>query len=141
MSTVFITSSAGFAVCLILLFFFVAKYREAESKENGEELDILDEVSSAASSAAHDAKRIFGKGGAGVSAREIADIKDKLKELHYKIEELRLLEEKRNSETASLITKVEQRVSTFENEYVNKLQPTLYSLINELENIQTKTKI
>lgn len=141
MSTVFITSSAGFAVCIILLFYFVAKYREAESKDNGEELDILDEVSSAASSAAQDARRIFGKGGAGFSAREIADIKDKLKELHYRMEELRLLEEKRNSETVTLIAKVEQRVSTFENEYVNKLQPTLYSLITELENIQNKTKI
>lgn len=140
MPTVFITSSVGFIVCLILLFYFVAKYREAESKDNGEDLDIMDEVSSAASSAAQDAKRIFGKGGAGVSARDIADIKDKLKEMHYRIEELRLLEEKRNSESAALIAKVEQRVSTFENEYVNKLQPTLYSLINELENIQTKAK-
>lgn len=140
MPTVFITSSVGFAVCLILLFYFIAKYREAEAKDNGEDLDIMDEVSSVASTAAQDAKRIFGKGGTGASAKEVADIKDKLKELHYRIEELRLLEEKRNSENAALISKVEQRVSAFENEYVNKLQPTLYSLINELENIQTKAK-
>jgi len=140
MPTVFITSSVGFAVCLILLFYFIAKYREAEAKDNGEDLDIMDEVSSVASTAAQDAKRIFGKGGTGTSAKEIADIKDKLKELHYRIEELRLLEEKRNSENAALVSKVEQRVSAFENEYVNKLQPTLYSLINELENIQTKAK-
>jgi len=141
MPTVLIASSAGFAVCLILLFYFIFKYREADTvKDDGEDLDILDEVSSVASSAAQDAKRIFGKSGSGASARDIAEIKDKLKELHYRIEELRLLEEKRNSENAASISKIEQRVSTFENEYVNKLQPTLYSLISELETIQ-KTKV
>lgn len=140
MPTVFIISSVGFLGCFILLFYFIAKYRSAEVKDNDEDLDIMDEVSTVASAAASDAKRIFGKSAGGVSAREIADIKDRLKELHYRIEEIKLLEEKRNGELTKLVATVEQRVSTFENEYVNKLQPTLYSLISELENIQNKAK-
>jgi F0F1-type ATP synthase membrane subunit b/b' len=138
MSTTFIISLAAFVVCLILLFYFIAKYREAEVTDNDEELDLSDEEMQIPY-AAQDGLRFFGKG-SGVSAKEIADIKDKLKDLHYRVEEIKLLEEKRNGELTKLVARVEQRVTTFENEYVNKLQPTLHSLINELENIQTKTK-
>jgi len=141
MQTPFIIYSVSFVVVLILLFYFIAKYREAEVKDNGEELDFPDGEESAASAAPaqQDTKRIFGLG-SGASAREVADLKEKFKELHYRIEEIKLLEEKRANELSKLISAVEQRVSTFENEYVQKLQPTLYSLINELENIQNKTK-
>lgn len=135
MSTAFIISSVSFFVCLILLFYFISKYREAEVKDDTEDLDLSDEVSVSVSATQDSAKRIFGKT-SGVSAREIADLKEQLKDLHYRLEEMKLLEEKRNTELTKLVNKVEQRVSTFENEYVNKLQPTLYSLISELENIQ-----
>ncbi|MDR0953459.1 MAG: hypothetical protein LBM71_04680 [Elusimicrobiota bacterium] len=140
MPTTLIIFSVFFAACFILLFFFIAKYRAAEAADNGEgeAINLLDEVSAAANYAAQDAKRIFGKNAVG--AKEIVDIKDKLKELHYRIEEIKLLEEKRSGELEKLVSSLEQRVSTFENEYVNKLQPTLFSLISELENIQNKSK-
>ena len=130
-----IISLSGFLLCLILLFYFIAKYRACGPKEQEDDLDLLDGVSSAAAVAAQDARRLFAKGGS-VNAREAAEIKEKLKELHYRIEEIKLIEEKRNLELSKAIAKIEQRINTFENEYVNKLQPTLYSLINELENIQ-----
>jgi ElaB/YqjD/DUF883 family membrane-anchored ribosome-binding protein len=139
MSTTFLISSIGFLLTCILLAYLAAKYRAASLREENGDLDITEEISSDINRAAHDAARLFGRGGS-VCAREIAEIKDKLKDLLYYIEEIKLLEEKRNTETSKTIARIEQRVSTFENEYVNKLQPTLYSLINELENIQTKTK-
>lgn len=135
MPTILIISLFGFFVCLVLLFYFIAKYRSYGPKEQEIDLDLLDEVSSAATVAAQDARRIFGKGGA-VSAREAAEIKEKLKELHYKIEEIKLVEEKRNLALSKAISKIEQRINTFEDEYVNKLQPTLFNLIKELENME-----
>lgn len=135
MSTMLFISSGGFFVCLILLVYFITKYRQSHDQEFGEDMAILDEVSAAASTAAMDAKRLFTKN-TNLPASEVLDMKDKLKELHYKIEELKLAEEKRTNDLAKVIAKVEERISTFENEYVNKLQPTLFSLISELENIQ-----
>ena len=140
MSSTFIISSSGFAVCLVLLFYFTAKYRRACAKDSPDGgLDITEDIAAGAAQVAQDAVKIFGKN-PSPAAKEIADIKDKLRDLHYKVEEIKLLEEKRNAAAANAIAKVEQRVATFENEYVNKLQPTLYSLISELENIQNKTK-
>lgn len=129
-----IISLTGFILCLVLLFYFVAKYKACGPKEQENDLDLLDDVSSAATAAALDARRLFAKGGA-LNAREAAEIKEKLKELHYRIEEIKLIEEKRNLEFSKAVAKIEQRINTFENEYVNKLQPTLYSLIKELESI------
>ena len=142
MSSTFIISASGFAVCLVLLFYFIAKYRRAGGKEipDGGGLDIITEdIAAGAAHAVQDAVKIFGKN-PSPAAKEIADIKEKLRDLYYSLEEIKLLEEKRNTAAANAIAKVEQRVSTFENEYVNKLQPTLYSLISELENIQNKAK-
>jgi uncharacterized coiled-coil protein SlyX len=138
MSTTFLISSIGFVLTCILLAYFTAKYRAAGVKDESGDLDITEEISSDVNRVAHDAARLFGH--SGVPAREIAELKEKLKDLFYRIEEIKLLEEKRNAETAKTIAGIEQRVSAFETEYVNKLQPALYSLINELENIQTKAK-
>jgi len=137
MSNAFILSSVGFVAALILLFYFIAKYRAAEVVDEDGDLALPQDITGGA---AQDAVRFFGKS-MGPGAKEVADIKEKLKDLHYRLEEIKLLEEKRNTAAAAAIARVEQRVTTFENEYVNKLQPTLYSLINELENIQNnKTK-
>jgi gas vesicle protein len=137
----FIASSVGFIIALCLLFYFIAKYRAAEVKDEDEDLYSEPAASTDVSAAAQEVSRLFGRASsAGVGAKEVSDLKDKIKDLHYRVEELRLAEEKRSSELSKLVAQVEQRVSTFENEYVNKLQPTLYSLISELENIQNKAK-
>lgn len=139
MPTILIISLFGFFVCLVLLFYFISKYRAYGPKEQEDDLDLLDEVSSAATVAAHDARRLFGKGGSA-SAREVSELKERIKELHYRIEEIKLLEEKRTLALNKAVEKIEQRVNTFENEYVNHLQPTLSSLIKELENMQLHNK-
>ncbi|MDR1123614.1 MAG: hypothetical protein LBL61_03240 [Elusimicrobiota bacterium] len=140
MSSTFIISSSGFAACLVLLFYFIAKYRRAGGEESpAGGLYITEDIAAGAAHAAQDAVKIFGKN-PSPAAKEIADIKEKLRDLHYRLEEIKLLEEKRNAAAAAAVARVEQRVTTFENEYVNKLQPTLYSLISELENIQNKAK-
>jgi len=132
MPTTLIISSAGFAICFLLLFYFVAKYRQALSDSSLEEFDILDEVSSAASAAAKDAKRIFSTS-AAPEVRDIVSLQEKMKELHYKLEEIKLLQEKQLNDTKNTIASLEQRLTSFENEYINNLQPTLQGLIKELE--------
>lgn len=132
MPTTLIISSAGFAVCFLLLFYFVAKYRQALPGSSLEEFDILDEVSSAASAAAKDAKRIFSTS-ATPEVRDIISLQEKMKELHYKLEEIKLLQEKQLNDTKNTIASLEQRLTSFENEYINNLQPTLQGLIKELE--------
>ena len=132
MPTTLIISSAGFAVCFLLLFYFVAKYRQALPKSSFEDFDILDEVSSAATTAAKDAKRIFSTS-ATPEVRDIISLQEKMKELHYKLEEIKLLQEKQLNDTKNTIANLEQRLTSFENEYINNLQPTLQGLIKELE--------
>ena len=132
MPTTLIISSAGFAVCFLLLFYFVAKYRQSLSNSSFEEFDIIDEVSSAASTAAKDAKRIFSSA-ATPDVRDIVYLQEKIKELHYKLEEIKLLQEKQLNDTKNTISALEQRLTSFENEYINNLQPTLQGLIKELE--------
>ena len=74
------------------------------------------------------------------SALEVTDLKEKVKELHYHLEELKLAQDKNNADLNRLVSRMEQRLSTFEQEYVTKLQPTLLSLIEELENIKVSEK-
>lgn len=47
-----------------------------------------------------------------------------------------MAQDKNNADLNRLVSRMEQRLSTFEQEYVTKLQPTLLSLIEELENIK-----
>ena len=70
----------------------------------------------------------------------MADLKEKVKELHYRLEELKLAQDKNNADLNKLVARMEQRLSTFEQEYVTKLQPTLLSLIEELENMKVTEK-
>ena len=53
--------------------------------------------------------------------------------MHYKLEEIKLLQEKQLNDTKNTISALEQRLTSFENEYINNLQPTLQGLIKELE--------
>ena len=52
------------------------------------------------------------------------------------VEEMKIRCEKANDELVQQLARLEERVATFEQEYVNKLQPTLMSLIEELENMK-----
>ena len=67
---------------------------------------------------------------------DVADLKEKMKELHYRLEELKMAHDKSNGDLAKQLARMEQRISTFEQEYITKLQPTLLSLIEELEKMK-----
>ena len=47
-----------------------------------------------------------------------------------------MAQDKSAGDLAKQMARMEQRMSTFEQEYVNKLQPTLLSLIEDLENMK-----
>ena len=155
-----------FLVCLALLFFFIAKYKENElpeeeflwdentqvpastevkkgdlpslPKENVEEKDLLEEAKEEAT-AVQQVQRLFAKADA-LPAREIFDLKDKVKDFSYNLEANRLLEEKHYNEMKTSLQNLEKRLASFENEYLNNLYPTLTNLIKELEVLQNKDK-
>lgn len=158
-----IVYSLCFLFCLGLLFYFIAKYKENESQEEfswedefnhaekesssdiilqNKELeqtsmqDFLQDVREDAT-AVQQVQKLFTKTDT-LPAREIFDLKDKVKDFSYILEENRLLEEKHYSELKILVENLEKRLSSFENEYINNLYPILTNLIKELENLQNK---
>ena len=159
-----ITYSLCFLFCLGLLFYFIAKYKENESQEEfswedefnqaehdssaqevipqNKELeqtsmqDFLEDVREDAN-AVQQVQKLFTKTEA-LPAREIFDLKDRVKDFSYTLEENRLLEEKHYNELKILAENLEKRLSSFENEYINNLYPILTTLIKELENLQNK---
>ncbi len=155
-----------FLVCLALLFFFIAKYKESDlpeaefswddntqtpagslSKEDAipspaqNQTSVKDfmEEAKEESTAVQQVQRLFAKADA-LPAREIFDLKDKVKDFSYNLEANRLLEEKHYNELKSLSQNLEKRLIAFENEYLNNLHPTLTTLIKELETLQNKDK-
>ena len=158
--------SLGFLFCLGLLFYFIAKYKESEMpdedflwsgkdgdfeklpkvEDNKEESqteqspaqDFLKEVKEEAA-AVQQVQRLFAKTDS-LPVREIFDLKNKVKDFSYNLEENRLLEEKHYNELKTLAQNLEKRLVAFENEYLNNLHPTLTTLIQELENLEGKTK-
>ena len=138
MSISFILSALGFAVTFVLLFYLAAKYREAAAEGEG----VFEAASSAPQAAAPETekpqsvaaavKRASLGGPYAAMSVEIEDLKEKIKEAHYRSEELRLLSENRATEILKAVAKLETRLNAFENEYVQKLQPTLMSLIEDL---------
>jgi len=155
-----------FLICLALLFFFIAKYKENDlveeefvwdentqapakpavkeeetsslPKEQNNEKDFLEEITGD-STAVQQVQRLFAKADA-LPAREIFDLKDKVKDFSYNLEANRLLEEKHYNELKTLAQNLEKRLVSFENEYLNNLHPTLTTLIKELEVLQNKNK-
>lgn len=130
----------GFVVCFILLFYFTAKYRAALAGETdldypAEDLTVMTVAKPSFASRASILSSLQ-----NTSALEVTDLKEKVKELHYHLEELKLAQDKNNADLNRLVSRMEQRLSTFEQEYVTKLQPTLLSLIEELENIKVSEK-
>ncbi len=156
--------SLSFLFCLGLLFYFIAKYKENDLPEEEfswiEEFDraekepILDNVPDNKDSnqtpvqdffdgvkkeanAVQQVQKLFLKTDS-LPAREIFDLKDKVRDFSYNLEENRLLEEKHYNELKSLAENLEKRLTSFENEYINNLYPILNNLIKELESFQNK---
>lgn len=127
----------GFTVCFILLFVFTAKYRAALAHETDFEPAVEDlTVVTVAQQPAYKPRAAILQSLQGTASLETADLKEKVKELHYRLEELKIAQDKTSGEFAKQMARMEQRISTFEQEYVAKLQPTLLSLIEELENMK-----
>ena len=136
MENIVLLQLIGFVVCFILLFYFTAKYRAALVADSS--LDYTDEdltvVTVGKPSFASRASILSSL--QNTSALEVADLKEKVKELHYQIEEQKLAQEKNTADLAKIVARIEQRLATFEREYVDKLQPTLLGLIEDLEHIK-----
>lgn len=139
MENIVILQLIGFVICFILLFVFTAKYRAAVANEADFEEDVDDlKVITVASTPSFKSRASILNSLQGTASLDLADIKEKSKELHYKVEELKISQNKSNSEIAKQLARMEQRISTFEQEYITKLQPTLLSLIEELEKMKVE---
>jgi len=138
MENVIVWQIVGFVVCFVLLFVFIAKYREVVANE--EFFEPLADVPATVSAAAVTANTSTGfKSRASLLKEgmpEVADVKDQVRSLHYQLAELKSATNKTQVDTAKQLARLEQRLSTFEQEYVNKLQPTLLRVIEELEHIK-----
>ena len=130
----------GFVVCFILLFYFTAKYRAALVSETDMDYPVEDLTVMTVAKPAFASRASILSSLQNTSALEVTDLKEKVKELYYQLEELKLAQDKNNAELNRLVSRMEQRLSTFEQEYVTKLQPTLLSLIEELENMKVAEK-
>lgn len=133
----------GFVVCFILLFYFTAKYRAVLVQDTSLDYPVEDLTVMTVAKPAFASRASILSSLQNTSALEVTDLKEKVKELHYKLEEQKLAQDKNNADLGKIVARMEQRLTTFEQEYVNKLQPTLLSLIEELENMkpaETKEK-
>ena len=131
MENLIIWQIIGFTVCFVLLFVFIAKYREALDQEQSFENT---EETSAPSAEFRPREEVLQEAAGG--SLELADLEEKVRSLHYQLLELRTTVQTNNAEFTKQMKRMEQRVSTFEQEYVNKLQPTLLRVIDELEHIK-----
>ena len=137
METTVILQLIGSTVCFILLFVFTAKYRAALAHETDFEPAVEDlTVVTVAQPPAFKPRASLLQSLQGSSSLDLADLKEKVKSLHYRLEELKMAQDKSAGDLAKQMARMEQRMSTFEQEYVTKLQPTLLSLIEDLENMK-----
>ncbi|MBR4592793.1 MAG: hypothetical protein IKO35_06255 [Elusimicrobiaceae bacterium] len=137
MENIVILQISGFIVCFILLFVFTAKYRAALARETAFENSAEEyTVVPAAKQPSFKSRASILNSLQGPSALELADLKEKVKAFQYRLEEMKTGYDKNNSDVAKQLARLEARLGTFEQEYVAKLQPTLMSLIQELENIK-----
>lgn len=138
MENIIIWQIVGFVVCFILLFVFIAKYHAALEAEPDE----LEEEVQASTQETAPAAPVFAPRAALLqsaqvpAALEVADLKEQVKDLHYRLEELKASTQKHEADRAAQLARLEARLATFEQEYVNKLQPTLLRVIDELEHIK-----
>lgn len=134
MANVIVWQMIGFVICFILLFVFIAKYREVVANE--EFFEPIQEESVAATTDPNiefkSRAALLQSGG----SPDVADVKEQVRALHYQLAELKSVTSKAQADTTNQLARLEQRLSTFEQEYVNKLQPTLLRVIEELEHIK-----
>lgn len=137
MENTIILQLIGFVVCFILLFVFTAKYRAALAAEEDNETETEDlTVKTVSQRPSFESRGTLLNSLQGTASLEVADLQEKVKELQYRLEEMQISNNKSASDVAKQLSRLEARISTFEQEYVTKLQPTLLSLIQELENIK-----
>ncbi|MBR2082824.1 MAG: hypothetical protein IJ876_07485 [Elusimicrobiaceae bacterium] len=138
MENIIIWQIVGFVVCFILLFVFIAKYHAAlETEQDLEEVEGLEETTTATvQEPVFQSRAALLQNAQAPAALEIADLKEQVKTLYYHLEELKVATQKHEDDMASQIARLEARLGTFEQEYVNKLQPTLLRVIEELEHIK-----
>ena len=137
MENIIIWQIAGFVVCFILLFVFIAKYHSALEAEQDldEELENAQDMESPQAPVFKPRAALLQTTQAP-TALEVADLKEQVKSLHYRLEELKAAGQKREADMASQVARLEARIGTFEQEYVSKLQPTLLRVIDELEHMK-----
>ncbi len=140
MDTITILQCTGFAACFILLFVFIAKYHATVEDEQNfeEEVEGLDQTTVAPQEPTFTPRAALLQGIQGPAALEVADLKEQVKTLYYQLEELKVFTQKYQTDTSNQLARLEARLGTFEQEYVNKLQPTLLRVIDELEHIKGK---
>ncbi len=133
---------AGFVVCFILLFVFIAKYHAAVEADQDLENETEEMEESGSQPLVFAPRASLLQTTQSPAALELADLKEHVKELHYHLQELKASTQKHEADMMARLARLEQRVGTFEQEYVNKLQPTLLRVIEELEHIKgTETPI
>ena len=136
METTIILQLAGFVICFILLFVFIAKYHQAleEDVQLEEEVAGLDQVT-VTQPPVFKPRAALLQSTQAPAALEVADLKEQVKTLHYHLEEFKATTQKQEADMANQISRLEARLSAFEQE-VSKLQPTLLRVIEELEHIK-----
>ena len=140
MENIVILQLIGFTVCFILLFVFTAKYRAALAHETDFEPAVENLTVVTVAKPAYKPRASVLHSLPGTASLETADLKEKVKDLHYRLEELKIAQDKTSGDLAKQLARMEQRISTFEQEYMTKLQPTLLSLIGELENMKVSER-
>ena len=138
MENTIILQLIGFVVCFILLFVFTAKYRAALAAEtdNEEAADEQVTVMTVSQQSAFQPRATVLNNLQGTASLELADLQEKVKELQYQLEEVKISSGKTSGDITKQLSRLESRIATFEQEYVAKLQPTLLSLIQELESMK-----
>lgn len=140
MTNILVLQITGFVVCFILLFYLTAKYRAALVAEATVEYPVEDlTVMTVTEPKVAPRAEVLGAL-KNASALELADLKEQVKELYYRLEEQKLTQGKQVADLNKMVSRLEQRLTTFEQEYVHKLQPTLLSLIEELESMKVGGK-
>jgi len=119
-------SLIGFFICFILLFYFISRYKEffGGEEESFNTHFEKEEIDSKAFSKISINPKL---------EKDIVELRDQIKHFNHQMEELKLVQEEKNKEFVKNISDVEKRVTTFEEEYINKLQPAIASLVDELE--------